>query len=146
MKDTLEVLVQWLDLKVPNWFALISGASLGILGVCALGFLVVVFAPDKSIILMPGVVLFCGISCGYKFWEKRQNDIRLLKIGMYLLAGLITAGVGIAIQYNLDRYLFQTQTPPGAILLLIVCGPLGAVLGVWLRDKYERLQQTGTNP
>lgn len=145
MKDTLEVLIQWLDLKVPNWCAFVSGTSLGILGVFALGFLVVLFAPDKSIILMPGVVLFCGISCGYKFWEKRQNDIRLLKIAMYTLAGLITAAAGIAIQYNLDRYLFQAKTPTIAILVFIACGPLGAVLGVWLRHKYENLQQTSTN-
>ena len=145
MKETIEVLIQWLDLRLPNWFALIAAAFLGILGVCALSFLLMLFAPDKIMVLMPGVVIFCGISCGYKFWEKRQEDKRLTRTAMYMAAGLITSAAGIILQYKLDNYVFQAKTPHFMILVLLVCGPFGAFLGVWLRNKYEILEQTRTN-
>ncbi|MGM0451938.1 MAG: hypothetical protein ACQERN_02080 [Thermodesulfobacteriota bacterium] len=132
-----DTFLNWLDLYVPEWFAVVSGAALGIFGTMAIGFMVVVFSPVALAAWMPWISGFCGISGGYKFMEKRQSLHRGLLLLLSLCVGAIIALAAGTIQVAVNQHFFAADTP--ATVLAIVAGSalLGAVIGRWLRVRYE---------
>jgi len=137
-----DVLIEWLDVKFPNWFALVSGCFLGILGVLALSFLVAVFAPDLLAFWMPLLILFAASSGGYTLRQKRPTSKNPSPIVLTLAAGLIVACVGGAVQLGVDHYLFHSRTGLPFMAIYAICGLAGAFLGSFLRSRYEKLLQS----
>ena len=134
-----DMLIQWLDAAVPDWFALAAGAFAGLLGVFAMGLMVTLFAPAALGEWMLVIVFFCGASAGYKFWEKRKSENPKTNIVFCLMAGLFTAIVAVIVQFSVDSRYFNTRP---SVLLLIgfgMLGLVGALLGGGLRHRYEKL-------
>jgi len=134
-----DMLIEWLDAIIPDWFAVLSGCFTGLLGVFALGMMVTLFAPSALGGWMLGIVFFSGISAGYKFWEKRKSDHRISNTIFTLAAGLATAVTAILVQVSIDGRCFNARP---SVLLLVAFGCLGltgAILGGLLRSRYEKL-------
>lgn len=138
-----EMLIQWLDAAVPDWFAVISGAFNGILGVLAIGLMVTLFAPAALAEWMLGIVFFCGVSAGYKFWEKRKSENPTINKVFCLMAGLLTALAAVLVQISVDGRYFNTRPSVVLLLGLGILGLGGAALGGGLRYRYEKLPHAG---
>ena len=134
-----EMLIQWLDAAVPDWFALVSGAFTGMLGVFAISLMVTLFAPAALAEWMLAIVFFCGASAGYKFWEKRKSENAGTNIAFCLMTGLITAIVAVIVQISVDSRYFDTRPPALFLIGFGLLGLAGALLGGGLRHRYEKL-------
>jgi len=143
MTSSLECTLDWLQLKLPNLPALASGFSLGTLGVASLGLIIGALAPASLVLWLPLVLLLCGASAGYKFWEKRQaGSQRPFVIALCLGAGLLTGASASVLQLIVDAQLFQATTSLTIVGLFLVCGLIGAGLGGLLRDRYEKIHHS----
>lgn len=134
----IEVFIDWLDLKLPDWYAFLSGFFVGLLGVLALSFLVMFFSPDSLFFWMPVILLFTGASAGYKFWQRKKSNKLWSSKLLCLLTGVITAGVATGIQMSVDWYLFKTRTSILFLTIFFLTGAIGSLLGGLLRHKYEK--------
>lgn len=144
MKQLSEVLVHWLDLKTPNWFALATACIVGVLGVFALGFLVLLFAPARLIVWMVPISAFVGANSGYKLWQKRASDTSHVWL-LSTAAGLATGLAAVGLQCYVDARFFDAVTPFPAVLADMGAAVAGSALGGWLRKRYERVQQEGVS-
>lgn len=138
-----EMLIQWLDAAVPDWFALVAGIFTGVLGVFAIGLMVTLFAPAALAEWMLGIVFFCGASAGYRFWEKRKSQNPMANKFFCLTAGLFTALAAILVQISVDGRYFNTRPSVVLLLGLGTLGLGGAALGGGLRHRYEELPHAG---
>jgi hypothetical protein len=139
MKQMSEVLVHWLDLKLPNWFALATACIQGLLGVGALGFLVLFFAPARLVLWLVPISAFAGANSGYKLWQKRAADSPTVWI-LSLAAGLVTGLAAAGLQFYVDARFFHTAPPLAALAAYICAAAAGSALGGWLRKRYERIK------
>lgn len=134
-----DLIVDWMDAKCPNWAAMCSACLMGILGLLALSFLVLLFIPSGLGSALPLIVFFSAASCGYTLWQKRKSapswPLRLLS----LAAGLLLAIAALSILLFLSRNLPILLPSPRLIALLFIAAPAGAMSGSWLRRRYETL-------
>ena len=135
----LKNIVDWLDVLTPNWFAFASGLLLALFGLCALGLLVLGFAPGSSRIWLPLFTFFAAVNGGYTIWRRRVHDGRGLKI-LSVVLGLILGGAASAIQIYVDQLIFASVTPAPYLFLFLGASLAGLGIGIPLRLKYEKLQ------
>ncbi|MFP3981699.1 MAG: hypothetical protein ACLFUY_09910 [Desulfobacterales bacterium] len=129
---------EWLDAQFPDWFALAAAILLGAFGVLALGFLVICFAPGALGYWMPPIAGFCGISAGYKYWEKRQSENPATRKALCLASGLGPAAAAAAIQTAVNRRIFGADPTAQLVAIIVAFGIAGAIAGGLLRSRYER--------
>lgn len=133
---SLRSIVDWLDMLLPNWFAFASGLMLALLGLIALGFLVLGIAPASLIIWLPIFTFFAAINGGYTIWRRRVMRGKGL-VALSLVLGLIVGGAAYGMQLVVDQRLFASVTPITYLFLFLGASFAGLGAGIPLRLKYE---------
>lgn len=139
MRDSGEMIVQWLDAVLPDWYGLASGVFTGILGILALGLMACFLAPQALGGWMLLIVFFCSVSAGYKFWERRRSVQPALKILFCLATGTVLTAAAIGIYAWLLKQFLHVQ-PAGDLYYIFAALALsGVLIGAGLRKSYEKL-------
>jgi hypothetical protein len=136
-----DFIVDWMDARCPNWVAFCSACLMGILGLLALSFLVLLFLPSGLGSALPLIVFFSAASSGYTVWQKRKTapswPLRFLTLAAGLLLAIASFGLLLVLSLNLPILL----PSPWLIALLFISAPAGAMGGAWLRRRYELLPE-----
>lgn len=141
MRFYAEAIVDYLDAKVPDWFALIVGVLSGILGILALAFLAgALFGVLRIGAFIPFIVGFCGAHAGFKAWEKSRSPNNSYRKFICGLAGIGTGAAGFLTQRYIDQFFFYVKTPLEILFFLLIVGGLMAEAGGWLKAKSERIK------
>lgn len=136
-----DLILDWLDTKWPNWIALCSACLMGLLGLLALSFILLLFLPSGLGTALPLILFFSATSCGYTLWQKRKTAASFRLRCLNLTAGIFLALASAGLLYALSRSLPLLLPPLWLIALLFLTGPAGAMSGAWLRRRYEALEE-----
>lgn len=136
MRFYAEAIIDYLDVKLPDWLALIIGILSGTAGILALTFLAgALFGVMRVATLMPFVVGFCGATAGFKAWEKSLSPSNAYRKAICALAGIGTGAAGFLTQQYIDQLFFYTKTPLEILFFFLIFGGLMAEAGGWLKGK-----------
>ncbi len=133
----LRAIVDWLDVRLPNWFAFVTGLLLAVFGLLALGLLLLGFAPASLRVWLPVFTFFAAINGGYTLWRRRvRHGAGLASLAVIL--GLLLGGAAYGMQLVVDQRLFASVTPAPYLLLFLGVSLAGLGIGIPLRLKYEK--------
>lgn len=144
MKVYVESIVDYLELKLRRWTALLSGIFSGVAGVLGLVFLTGIFlGVTRVATLLPFIVGYTAANAGYKTWEKSTHPDKIHRNTLAGIAGIVTSLVAFVVQYKINQYFFGAQTPWSLLILVLAVGVVMSQVGAWLNSRVKKGEETG---
>jgi len=139
MKAYVEFIVDYLELKLRRWTALLNGIFSGVAGVLGLVFFTGIFLGITRVAtLLPFIVGYTSANAGYKTWEKSTHPDKIHRNTLAGIAGIATSLAAFAVQYKVNQYFFGAPTPWSLLILVLAVGAVMSQVGAWLNSRVKK--------
>lgn len=130
-------IVELLEVKLPNMYAFLAGATSAALGSLALGFFAAFLGASVLDVALYGVTFIAAMSGGYKLYQRRATGTTIWLALACVLCGLVAAACAWLILDYSQGYRGLASASVLHLAGYVASGFMGSFFGAKLRLRYE---------